>query len=48
MWNVKHFRSREFAQKWVNSHAVEWYQIFVENKAFSISYRKLKPIRMPR
>lgn len=48
MWNVKHFRSTDVGMQWVNSHAVEWYQIFCENKSFSIMYRKLKPIRMAR
>ena len=48
MWKTKHFQSKAEAMKWINSHNIQWQQIFVENKPFSIEWRKLKPIRNPR
>lgn len=48
MWNVKHFRTQAALYKWVEARSVEWYRIFVENKAYSIEYRPLVSPRMPR
>lgn len=48
MWSCKHFRDKEDADLWISGRAVEWYRIFVENKAYSIMYRPLRSIRAPR
>ena len=48
MWKIKHFKSKAEAEKWIEKHDVQWNQIFVENKPFSIEYKKLQQIRPPR
>lgn len=48
MWKTKHFKSKAEAMKWIEARSIQWQQIFVNNKPYSIEYRKLVKPRNPR
>ena len=41
MWKVKTFKTKEAMQTFINNGGIQWNEVFINNKPFSIEYRKL-------
>jgi hypothetical protein len=46
MWQVKKFKTVELGNSWLlrMEGKIEWFEIYVNNIAFAIQYRKLRVI----
>jgi len=45
-WRVKHFKTLEQFNAWTerNAHRIQWTRIWVNNREYSIEYRRLRVI----
>ena len=43
MWKIKHFKTLKAFEKWIETegHKYQWEQLFVNNKEYSVEYRRL-------
>jgi len=41
VWKLKKFKSREAMQTFINKGGIQWQEVFINNVAYAIEYRKL-------
>ena len=44
MWQIKTFKTKEEMQKFINTHAIAYQQIFINNIPYAIEYKPLKKL----
>ena len=44
MWTIKTFKTKEQMTTFLNSHQIQWQEVFINNVPYAIEYRLLKEV----